>query len=318
MGARQKAIKAQWIPKIINSEFWGNMFYAKLKDKIGLLIFRCTLAPRDIKHVINKNNELFWYQVLLAWAEYNFVKPMDVHDIMNQTVWLNSFIRVDNRPVYFERAHQAGLVKIEQLYHPQFRLKTYVNIVQEFGTCITWFQYTQLVEALPVLWRQIIRNSEPNINIVPTQQKFDKICRESKIANVVYNSLIADSEIVLPRKDRWERKLSIDITDKQFFRDIKAIYSTTIATKYRDFQYRLIMGVLVTNRLLKLWNIVEDDLCTFCSAEVEDDIHLFIHCNEVRPIWEAIKQYIRMYVIYLIGIREKSFLTEYTPGQAVQ
>ena len=48
------------------------------------------------------------------------------------------------------------------------------------------------------------------------------------------------------------------------------IYKVTNVTKYRSFQYRLLQRGLVTNIQLYKWDIVEDNLCTFCHQEVED------------------------------------------------
>lgn len=73
----------------------------------------------------------------------------------------------------------------------------------------------------------------------------------------------------------------------------KNIYKVTIATKYRDFQYRLITGSLITNRKLYLWKINNDELCTFCKIQVENEIHLLCQCKHTKRIWNGIKLYIQ-------------------------
>lgn len=69
---------------------------------------------------------------------------------------------------------------------------------------------------------------------------------------------------------------------------------TTIATKYRDFQYRLLTGSIVTNYKLQLWKIQENANCTFCNTEVEDELHLFCQCTQIQEIWKEIKNYIKI------------------------
>ena len=43
------------------------------------------------------------------------------------------------------------------------------------------------------------------------------------------------------------------------------ITKTTISTKLRSFQYRPLMGALITNKNLKMYGLIDSDNCTFCN-----------------------------------------------------
>ena len=66
---------------------------------------------------------------------------------------------------------------------------------------------------------------------------------------------------------------------------IRRIFAYTILTKLRSFQYRILCWGLVTNRDLKRYKIVQDDLCTFCMEHPETIVHLFCECDKVQPLW---------------------------------
>ena len=57
-------------------------------------------------------------------------------------------------------------------------------------------------------------------------------------------------------------------------------------TKYRDFQYRLLLNKIVLNKDLYRWSKRDNPLSDFCQSEEEMAIHFFAKCTKVTPIWE--------------------------------
>ena len=54
--------------------------------------------------------------------------------------------------------------------------------------------------------------------------------------------------------------------------------------KLRDFQYRLLLGKVITNVDLFEWNLKEDPLCTFCERSCETLVHLYCECPRIISI----------------------------------
>ena len=50
-----------------------------------------------------------------AWAHINWTKPIDYDDVLKQTIWLNSYIKVNKRVIMYESWIKAGIFKVEQL-----------------------------------------------------------------------------------------------------------------------------------------------------------------------------------------------------------
>ena len=54
--------------------------------------------------------------------------------------------------------------------------------------------------------------------------------------------------------------------------------------KLRDFQFKIINRILVTNIFLFKINKKDNDLCSYCQGEAESIIHLFVRCEIVKRI----------------------------------
>ena len=61
---------------------------------------------------------------------------------------------------------------------------------------------------------------------------------------------------------------------------------TTILNKHREFQYKLIHGVIYTKEQLFKYGFVGNNLCSFCQQEIETYAHVFLHCKKVEDIWK--------------------------------
>ena len=58
--------------------------------------------------------------------------------------------------------------------------------------------------------------------------------------------------------------------------------------KLKAFQYRLLLGKIVTNIDLKCWGKTDSDLCSLCKKLPETPRHLFYECEIVQPALDYI------------------------------
>ena len=66
-------------------------------------------------------------------------------------------------------------------------------------------------------------------------------------------------------------------------------FKTTLDTKLREFQYKILNRILYTNKMLFTFKKVDSPLCDFCEKELETIEHLFFHCTKVRTFWDDLK-----------------------------
>ena len=74
--------------------------------------------------------------------------------------------------------------------------------------------------------------------------------------------------------------------------DIKHIFlrprTSTLILELREFQFKLLHGVMYTNEQLLKFGFVADDLCTFCKQSTETYSHLFWNCTKIQSLWQEI------------------------------
>lgn len=205
----------------------------------------------------------------------------------SQILWGNSLIRIDSQPVFILQSWNAGLVSISDLYNGN-SLMPYYEIISKYGNILTWYQHYQLLEAIPILWRQSISAYGANPTIIGTNvNKMNGIS-----ARNVYSQLIDTPELFANKLAKWNYTLDANLDDNEMFKIINAIYKVTIATKYRDFQYRLLTHSLITNKMLCIWKIVDSNTCDFCAEAVETYPHLFYDCSIVQELWNYVKRFL--------------------------
>lgn len=290
MSKRQKSLKAQWMLNINTSIFWSTVFYSKMVNNIGEEIWNCNLHARHVNVVCRQEVDPFWIEVLSAWAEFNYDFDDDMETpLANQYLWYNSNILLDNKPFLLLRAQRAGMMLLSDIFKPNGQIKTHRELTNEFGHCLNWFEYAQLITAIPRAW--VIKVETHGLE--QSLSHFQRLSNETKISQTVYSALIDDGFKLTNRLNRWQRKLNCVLNEKDFLKQFRNLYGHTIATKFRDFQFKLLMGVLVTNRKLVLYQIADSELCSFCGQFVEEEIHLFCKCTKIRHLWEALKQYIQ-------------------------
>lgn len=249
----------------------------------------CNIKVDDINVV--SSHASFWRQVLYAWCLYNFTMPDTVEQIMGQVIWFNSHIRIADVPFCNYNAWHQNLVYVSDLFSPDGVPRTHNEIISKHGNCITWLEHMQIIAAIPHEWKEKMLQAndaiQPEFSIT-----FAQLTQNHKISNIVYNKFIFYPEVTQKASLKWSTRLNCNIDCNKLNKMFKNIVTTTIATKYRDFQYRLMHNLIVNNRQLFLWKLLDNDKCTFCKIEMEHTMHLFLQCMHVKKIWEHLENFI--------------------------
>ena len=57
--------------------------------------------------------------------------------------------------------------------------------------------------------------------------------------------------------------------------------------KLKEFNFKVLHGILACNKNLKIWKIRLDDSCDVCN-QIQTIEHLLFGCNYVKPLWEIV------------------------------
>ena len=123
----------------------------------------------------------------------------------------------------------------------------------------------------------------------------------------IYNSLISNKVNVHRGCHKW--KLDEDHPfhgnpDKIF----GLIYTTTIDTRSRQFQFKILHDILATNCKLYKWKIKASNSCSLCNLYPEDTYHLFLECIVSKNFYLKIMTWLNKYDILLPEAGSSSIL----------
>ena len=61
----------------------------------------------------------------------------------------------------------------------------------------------------------------------------------------------------------------------------------TLSSRLREFQFKLLHGIIYTNHHLQKFKFVDSNLCSFCKKYDETYQHLFYTCEATQKVWES-------------------------------
>lgn len=285
---RQISLKAQWVIIIRNSVFWSEVAYRHIDIRLRDRIWLCNLSVENIEQICDGND--FWSQVLYAWCLYNYEEQVDDDLINCEILWYNSHIKIANEVFCWYNCWDAGLVYLYQLFDDTGQILKYDVIKARYGNVLSWYQHTQLLNAIPIKWKSYLMS---NYSKEHAFTNYELIMEDSKISNKVYSRLNARKTLPSKQQIKWEKTTNSNLCAQEYFKLFSFPLKVTIATKFRDFQYRLLHSAIITNRMLYLWKMLPSDKCTFCKNEVERIPHLFCECDYVKSFWHTIKEFIQ-------------------------
>ena len=297
---REIAIKCKWIKILANDYSIAELAYRKLSPILKEDIWRCNLSAQDVMLLFPRAG--FWKDVRAAWAVFTY-KPQwqEKDDITeNQLIWLNTNLRIQNKPFLWKECYHRGLRYVSQLVNAGTFIP-YVYAHAIYG--VSMMQYNSLSS----LFKSV---DKVTLEAPCSMQMYDKMLKRDDISRVVYAYLADGIDArMIKLKNRWEHELQIEISMEKLLSCFHDIHTVTNIPKYRSFQFRLLHRALVLNPQLARWGMCETGLCTFCQKEVETLSHLFVHCERLQDIWIPMESFMNKYSAEQIDFNVESVLT---------
>ena len=287
MRMKDHALKATWPWMLEKNEKLANIVYANIAPYLDSDIWRCNLQAKQINMIIEKKVNPFWYDVM---ESVMLMKQSRNED--SDFLWYNKEICIDNSPCFWLTPYQKGLKVISDLYD-EGRLKSMYKLYHDFN--LSLMQANSLISAIPKRLKDKYRTTS-------------MVVRYEGSCSAIYESLIDDNTVLAKKCKQREMDLNIQIDYAGFLKSFRNIYSVSNIPKYRSFQYWLIQRAVTTNIHLKHWNMKEDDLCTFCRSHRETYVHLFVHCEKVKPIWLSLENWMQNFSEDKIDFSEENVI----------
>ncbi len=306
------ALKLAWIRRLLDNgseEMWKSMVLNQLPITDSY-IWNCNLSIIDAHHLTHTIKYHFWKEVIEAWSQYNFQEPQNEGEIRKQNIWFNSFIKVDNQPMFYKHWYTNGIKTIEDLLHENGSFLTFEQLANKFNVRGNYLTYYGLLSAIPVPWKHMLlhRVNNENINYRNNLDKllaFRKVCKESY---VVFLDKVSSDMVQLGAISKWENALLLPENSIEISDIFNNIYKSTRSRKLQACQFQVLHRSLVTNVDLLKWKLKESDLCTFCNNYPETLQHLLLECTITRILWHKIKAWLSRKTGVTIHIRNEDII----------
>ena len=220
----------------------------------------------------------FYKECISTWSSLSEDNPSSLSEIVNQVTWNNRFICIDSRSVYSEKLLDAGLIKIGNLYDENGEFKLDKEPWRSSLSPVDHFLIFRLLNAFPQEWRKELKLNRASIYGNTQHQNLSSfaLCIDGKKKSL--DKLFSKSlyEIFVSKiscKPTAMKKYEEAFNTETFHLDWEKIYllpfKTTLHTKLREFQYKILNRILYTSDMLFKFKKVDSPLCYFCGKELE-------------------------------------------------
>ena len=99
-----------------------------------------------------------------------------------------------------------------------------------------------------------------------------------------------------------------NVEREEYMEAYRRTFVTTIESKLRAFQLKLLHNILFTNSRLYKMKIVETDRCTLCKTELETVPHLLYECTHTQDLWNRVTNtWFRKVGIHSLSEKDRMF-----------
>ena len=144
-----------------------------------------------------------------------------------------------------------------------------------------------VIYSMPAAWRLLIRTA----NIAPVLSPLPNTCTLAILINdilfpiidasskQIYRSFLAKKQTTPTAKDREKLSAKYHRLTIDWKRAYLLSFHTTLQTKLREFQFKILNRIVFTNEKLFRFDMAESDKYAFCQTEVESIEHLLFSCK---------------------------------------
>ena len=282
---KDMALKIQWIPKLIKDESLKKLAYQLMNNQYGDLIWQGNLTVNDLEHL--SLFKCYWTDVLHAWTRHTYFKPLSGCQVREQSLWLNSAIKVENRLIFYKKWSKVGIQRIKHLLNDDGSFMSVTQLYNKYKIKVSFTKLWGVIDAIPRSWKTWIKE-------VGGPKHIDWLSLYSginKATSVIYRNLKRNESLLSNYVKKWA-KIFPNVSLESLNNTVSKIYLITNIAKLRSFQYRLALCTTITNVHLKYFGLREDAKCTFCQAYDETTLHLFTECGVVKRFWEDVQKHL--------------------------
>ena len=121
---------------------------------------------------------------------------------------------------------------------------------------------------------------------------FENVLMHEKCSNIIYKTLNV-KEVIPVSLNKWKTELSPYGMGDFSMQDVfKICFKTFNDFSVQWLQYRIIHRILPVSYYLKKICVKTNDLCRFCTSNIETIMHIFTPCTKTQTLWSELSLHI--------------------------
>ena len=275
-----KALRLSWISRLLNNthDTWTaipNYYFDKHGGLLFLLNCNYNVGKLDRKIPLFYRELLDYFQQLRS----NYEDPLKREFIL----WNNRDINIENKSVFWKAWRDKDVLFVQDLLNNQGNYLSPQEFSDKYNIKVNFLQYYQITSAIPAYLKSsasahmdlgdlnsICENFDFQLSKDITLNLKKTLCKQ-------FYKLFVDEISTEPTAIKSWRKYCPAVADN-WVNCIQNNYKITRDNKLRQFYFKLLHRILVTNKELKRFGITDCDKCVMCSKN--DSIeHSFFECE---------------------------------------
>ena len=232
---------------------------------------------------------------MCAWSDLKGNAPTTTltQEIAHQILWNNRFIRIEKRSICRSNILKAGFLTVADLYDKHGNSKTAkYPCVSRLSPVENYFIMC-LFNAVPQEWRKKLGKSfRKDLPALKFDQNYfyleiekEKVDISKVKSRYIYKKLLSKKATKPTAVSRYEKLYNTETFKLDWKKIFLIPYKTTLYTKLREFQFKILNKILYANDLSYKIGKVKSPLCDFCQTDSETTENLLFHCHFVKRFW---------------------------------
>ena len=275
-----QTLKISWMKHLFSDLYitdWKTLLYSNIEKFGGNYVWMATDENPSFKKSLNP----FWTDVFNSWRK--LANSDHQPDYLLQPLFYNKNIKIGGRSVFWRGWYESGINTLQDIITDNGEFHSWETIKERVGNSAHFLQYAALKRALPLTWKQAIKDRPLQLReqTHPTIMKIKKSEKPSKLAY----KLISESKKTKPtiNENKWERIL--ESQDIEWEKVYTLSYICTRDKKLQETQFKIIHYILPTNSYLYKCKIKDSPNCGFCHLQIETIQHLLWECPKSKTLW---------------------------------
>ena len=219
-----------------------------------------------------QDTDPFWRYIMQIWID--FKKLYSDTDPRSYPLWGAFLDKNTNLLKLRGTFERCNIHYINDLLSERGEIYGYEEICTLLNKQLNFVNYYSLKRSIPKRkWRSGLKDKLHKNEI--EQQTLTNLLKLQKTRRGVYQTFLEKLQVTRRNKQKWALVLGEDFNEGIWKHFYSINFQSTIDSKLRSFQYKLLHRAIPTNKYLFQCKIKYSDLCYFCHETTESLEHLF-------------------------------------------